>query len=160
MKKILITGANSYIGTSFEKYVSQWPDKYIVDTVDMIDGTWKQKDFSKYDVVFHVAGIAHVSPNPKLKELYYKVNRDLAIDTAKKAKSAGVMQFIFMSSIIVYGESGADMSLEASFPEICPWQDEYDPDCPTELLVDGNEVDEYEFDHAVIQKWLPWVTIG
>ncbi|MGI6333264.1 MAG: hypothetical protein ACOX1A_01265 [Saccharofermentanales bacterium] len=52
------------------------------------------------------------------------------------------------------------MSLEASFPEICPWQDEYDPDCPTELLVDGNEVDEYEFDHAVIQKWLPWVTIG
>lgn len=58
------------------------------------------------------------------------------------------------------GGEGADMSLEASFPEICPWQDEYDPDCPTELLVDGNEVDEYEFDHAVIQKWLPWVTIG
>jgi nucleoside-diphosphate-sugar epimerase len=106
MKKILITGANSYIGTSFEKYVSQWPDKYIVDTVDMIDGTWKQKDFSKYDVVFHVAGIAHVSPNPKLKELYYKVNRDIAIETAKKAKLEGIKQFIFMSSIIVYGESG------------------------------------------------------
>ncbi len=106
MKKILITGANSYIGTSFEKYVSQWPDKYIVDTVDMIDGTWKQKDFSKYDVVFHVAGIAHVSPNPKLKELYYKVNRDIAIETAKKAKLEGIKQFIFMSSIIVYGDSG------------------------------------------------------
>ena len=73
MKKILITGKNSYIGTSFEKWVAQWPDKYIVDTVDMIDGSWKEKDFSKYDVVFHVAGIAHVSPNPKLKELYYKV---------------------------------------------------------------------------------------
>ena len=55
---------------------------------------------------------------------------------------------------------GADMRLEESFREICPWQDEYDPDCPTELLVDGDEVDEYEFDHAVIQKWLPWVTIG
>lgn len=106
MKKILITGANSYIGTSFEKWVAQWPDKYSVDTVDMIDGTWKEKDFSGYDVVFHVAGIAHVSADPKMEDLYYKVNRDLAIETAKKAKYDGVKQFIFMSSIIVYGDSG------------------------------------------------------
>lgn len=105
MKKILITGANSYIGTSFEKWVAQWPDKYSVDTVDMIDGTWKEKDFSGYDVVFHVAGIAHVSADPKMEDLYYKVNRDLAIETAKKAKYDGVKQFIFMSSIIVYGDS-------------------------------------------------------
>jgi UDP-glucose 4-epimerase len=106
LKKILITGANSYIGTSFEKWVAQWPDKYSVDTVDMIDGTWKEKDFSGYDVVFHVAGIAHVSADPKMEDLYYKVNRDLAIETAKKAKYDGVKQFIFMSSIIVYGDSG------------------------------------------------------
>ena len=59
MKKILITGANSYIGTSFEKYMAQWPDQYQVDTVDMIDGSWREKDFSGYDSVFHVAGIAH-----------------------------------------------------------------------------------------------------
>ena len=105
MKRILITGANSYIGTSFEKWVAQWPDKYSVDTVDMIDDTWKKKDFSGYDVVFHVAGIAHVSADPKKEDLYYKVNRDLAIETAKKAKDDGVKQFIFMSSIIVYGDS-------------------------------------------------------
>ena len=59
MKKILITGANSYIGTSFEKYMAQWPEKYQVDAVDMIDGTWREKDFSGYDTVFPVAGIAH-----------------------------------------------------------------------------------------------------
>ena len=41
-----------------------------------------------------------------MKELYYKVNRDLAIEIAKKAKREGVKQFIFMSSIIVYGSSG------------------------------------------------------
>lgn len=105
MKKILITGANSYIGNSFEKWVEQWPDKYSVDTVDMVDGSWKEKDFSGYDVVFHVAGIAHVSADPKMEGLYYKVNRDLTIDTAKKAKNEGVKQFIFMSSIIVYGDS-------------------------------------------------------
>jgi UDP-glucose 4-epimerase len=105
VKKILITGANSYIGTSFEKWVSQWPDKYIVDTLDMKNQKWKEYDFSKYDVIFHVAGIAHISTDPKMEELYYKVNRDLTIETAKKAKAEGVKQFIFMSSIIVYGDS-------------------------------------------------------
>ncbi len=104
MKKILITGANSYIGTSVEKWLAKEPDKYHVETVDMRDESWKDKDFSKFDVVFHVAGIAHVSSDSKLEDLYYKVNRDLAIETAKKAKAEGVKQFIFMSSIIVYGD--------------------------------------------------------
>jgi len=52
-----------------------------------------------------VAGIAHISSNPKMEDLYYSVNRDLTIETAKKAKLNGVKQFIFMSSIIVYGDS-------------------------------------------------------
>lgn len=105
MKKILITGVNSYIGTSFEKWVKQWSEDYLINTVDMIDGTWREKSFSGYDVVFHVAGIAHVSTDPNMEDLYYKVNRDLTIETAKKAKAEGVKQFIFMSSIIVYGDS-------------------------------------------------------
>lgn len=109
MKKILITGANSYIGTSFEKYMTQWSEKYQVDTIDMIDGSWKEKDFSLYDVIYHVAGIAH-SDNGKIsaekEKLYRSVNTDLTIEVAKKAKADGVKQFIFMSSAIVYGESG------------------------------------------------------
>ena len=103
MKRILITGANSYVGTSFEKWLSQWPEEYHVDTIDMIDGTWRDKSFAGYDAVFHVAGIAHVSADPSKKDLYYKINRDLAIETARKAKSEGVSQFIFMSSMIIYG---------------------------------------------------------
>ena len=103
MKNILITGANSYVGTSFEKWISQWPDKYHVDTIDMIDGSWREKSFAGYDAVFHVAGIAHVSADPSKEELYYRVNRDMAIETAKKAKADGVHQFILMSSMSVYG---------------------------------------------------------
>lgn len=108
MKKILIAGANSYIGTSFERYMQQYVDEYQVDTIDMIDGRWREKDFSEYDIVYHVAGIAH-SDNGKISQekekLYYSVNTNLAIETAKKAKAAGVKQFIFMSSAIVYGNS-------------------------------------------------------
>ena len=103
MKKILITGAFSYIGMSFEKWLLKEPDKYIVDTVDMKTNSWKEKDFSEFDVVFHVAGIAHIKETSKNKDLYYKVNRDLAYETAKKAKEDGVGQFIFLSSISVYG---------------------------------------------------------
>ena len=108
MKQILITGANSYIGTSFEKYMAQWPEQYQVETVDMLDGTWRQKDFSGYDCVYHVAGVAHSDSgkiSPEKAKLYYAVNTDLTVETAKKAKADGVKQFIFMSSAIVYGES-------------------------------------------------------
>ena len=107
MIRILITGANSYIGTSFETWLLKWENLYCVDVLDMKNDDWIKCDFSVYDVVFHVAGIAHVSTNTELKELYYRVNRDLAVDTAKKAKYEGVKQFIFMSSIIVYGEGSS-----------------------------------------------------
>ena len=108
MKKILITGANSYIGTSFETYMAQWPEAYQVDTVDMIDGSWREKDFSGYDCVYHVAGIAHADTGKVTEErkaFYYRINTDLTVETAKKAKADGVRQFIFMSSAIVYGDS-------------------------------------------------------
>lgn len=109
MKKILITGANSYIGTSFERYIKEnYVDEYTVDTLDMLDGTWHMKDFSEYDSVFHVAGIAHSDHGKislKKEKLYYAVNTNLTIETAIKAKEDGAKQFIFMSSAIVYGDS-------------------------------------------------------
>lgn len=109
MKKILITGANSYIGTSFEKYIrDNYANNYTVDTVDMIDGTWRETSFSGYDAIFHVAGLAHSDVGrvtEEVKAKYYAVNTDLAVETAKKAKEDGAKQFIFMSSAIVYGDS-------------------------------------------------------
>lgn len=104
---MLITGANSYVGTNVEKWLMKDPNKYHIETLDMQNPSWVNFDFSKFDVVFHVAGIAHVSKKRSLDELYYKVNRDLAIETAKKAKESGVRQFIFMSSMIIYGEDNA-----------------------------------------------------
>ncbi len=109
MKRILITGANSYIGTSFEKYINEnYPNEYVVDTIDMIDGSWREKIFAGYDSVFHVAGIAHVDigkADGEQEALYYRVNTDLTVETAQKAKAEGVGQFLFMSSAIVYGDS-------------------------------------------------------
>ncbi|AII40337.1 MULTISPECIES: NAD-dependent epimerase/dehydratase family protein [Enterococcus] len=110
MKKILITGANSYIGTSFKKWMTQFQDEYQIDTLSVRGDAWREHDFSEYDTVFHVAGIAHADVSKvseETKQLYYAVNRDLAIETAKKYKqdlSGKNGQFIYMSSIIIYGE--------------------------------------------------------
>lgn len=109
MKKILITGAGSYIGTSLENYIKQnYADDFEVNTLDMLNPDWSKCDFGQYDTIFHVAGIAH-SDNGKIskekEKLYYAVNTDLTVATATKAKTDGAKQFIFMSSAIVYGES-------------------------------------------------------
>lgn len=108
-RKVLITGANSYIGQSFENYAkTYYSDNFEIDTIDMRATSWKNIDFSKYDIVFHVAGIAHADVDrgsEEVKKSYYAVNTNLAIDTAKKAKKEGVKQFVFMSSMIIYGDS-------------------------------------------------------
>lgn len=103
MKRILITGKNSYIGTSFENYLSKFPNEYYVETLDMRDENWRSFDFSKFDVVFHVAGIAHIKETKKNRDLYFKINRNLAIETAKHAQVSGVKQFIFLSTMSVFG---------------------------------------------------------
>lgn len=107
MKKILISGAGSYIGISLEQFLAQWPDAYQVDTLDVIGDGWKSADITGYDAVFHVAGIAHQKETAENSHLYFEVNRDLAVAMAQKAKAAGIPHFIFMSTMSVYGmESG------------------------------------------------------
>ena len=104
MKKVLIVGKNSYIGESFAFYAK---DKYNIETIGSLNNEWKAADFSGYDSVLHCAGIAHATHknDESTKTLYYSVNCDLAANVAAKAKAGGVGQFIFMSSILVYGTS-------------------------------------------------------
>lgn len=108
MKRILITGAGSFIGTSLERHLKGFSGAYCVHTQDMLGDAWKTADFSGFDTVFHVAGIAHADSgkaDPETIDRYYQVNTHLAVETARKAKTEGVGQFIFMSSAIVYGDS-------------------------------------------------------
>ena len=102
--RILITGTESYIGTQVEKWLNK-EALFKVESVDTFGNNWKKADYSQFDVVYHVAGIAHVNADSKMEALYYKVNRDLTIEIARHAKAAGVKQFIFMSSMIVFHES-------------------------------------------------------
>lgn len=101
MKRILITGKSSYLANQFRSFLSG-NENYQIDLISVREG-WKDSDFSSYDVVVHMAGLAHSSPKDDEKEKYYAINRDLAIEVARKAKQDGCTQFVFMSSVIVYG---------------------------------------------------------
>ncbi len=103
MKNILIVGKGSYIGTSFENYLEGMD--YRVTVLDTLGNHWENFDFSGYDSVFYVAGIAHKKKNEVPDELYYKVNRDLTLKIAQKAKASGALQFIYLSSMSVYGSA-------------------------------------------------------
>lgn len=108
-KKVLITGAGSYIGRSFLDYAKKYyPENFEIDELDMVGDAWRECDFSNYDIVYHVAGVAHAdvgNVSEETKEKYYAVNTDLTVEVAQKAKTEKVKVFIFMSSMIVYGES-------------------------------------------------------
>ncbi|WP_297237802.1 NAD-dependent epimerase/dehydratase family protein [uncultured Faecalicoccus sp.] len=103
MKRVLITGKNSYLGAFVKKELEKDPLNYEVKELDLKEETWKNFDFSSFDVVYHVAGLAHSTPDESQRDYYYKVNTELAYQCALKAAREGVSQFIFMSSIIVYG---------------------------------------------------------
>ena len=108
MKRILITGARSYVGKSFDRYIrTYFSEQYVTETLDM-RSDWTSLSFAGFDCVVHVAGIAHSDGgriSAKKRARYRQVNTELAIAAAKKAKADGAGQFIFMSSAIVYGNS-------------------------------------------------------
>ena len=109
MKKVLVIGDDSYIGQSFEAFAK---DRFEIKMVNSRDNAWKSVDFTGYDSVLHCAGIAHVKQNKKMKPLYYEVNCDLAVEVAEKAKKEGVRQFVFLSTMAVYGTSRSEIDIE------------------------------------------------
>lgn len=114
MKRILITGTNSYLGNAIEQYLmeynsTQGREIYRVDKISLREEVWKKASFAKYDTILHVVGIAHAdigNVSKETQDLYYQINCGLTLEVAEKAKAEGVPQFVYFSSVIVYGDGG------------------------------------------------------
>lgn len=103
LKRILITGKNGYIATSLLTYLRGFPKEYEAAAISLRGTAWETESFSRYDAIVHCAGLAHIKETAQNAHLYYEINRDLTIAVAKKAEAEGVGQFIFLSSLSVYG---------------------------------------------------------
>jgi UDP-glucose 4-epimerase len=103
VKKILIVGKNSFVGKNLCEWLNKHDKQYSVETISLRNHRWKEMCFSKYDVVVYTVGLAHKRENKTNIPLYYKLNRDLTLELAMKSKEEGVKQFIYFSSMSVYG---------------------------------------------------------
>jgi len=99
MANILITGKNSFVGRNFIKY-SRYKK---VDEISLIENYPEEIEFDKYDVVLHLVAIVHQTRKIPEAE-YFKINKELCVNTALQAKKAGVKQFVFLSTVKVYGK--------------------------------------------------------
>lgn len=100
---VLIFGAGSYIGEHYREALEARGHKLTM--VDAIKVKPAEIDFDGIDTVINVAGIAHIKITQDMEDLFYKVNTHLAIDLCKAAKERGVKQYIYMSSMNVFGDT-------------------------------------------------------
>ena len=98
--KLVITGSSGFVGTNFIKSSRQFD----IAEVDLLTQSVSELNFVGKDSVLHLAALVHQMKGAPVDQ-YFKVNRDLAFDVAKRAKEQGVKQFVFMSTAKVYGES-------------------------------------------------------
>lgn len=102
-KQILITGEKGYIGKHIQQWLLKQPNIYNVKMINVRTDEWKNVCFKDVDVLIHAAGIVH-QPNIIDWEIYKKTNIDLSVAFAQKAKLEGAKQFIFLSTMAVYGK--------------------------------------------------------
>lgn len=117
MKRVLVIGANSYIGKKFYEYVNSLDEKLIdVDLVSAADGSWEKMDFSIYDSVLHLSAIVHRKEKKYMRDFYEEINHRLPVKIACRAKANHVKHFIFMSTAAVYGDYSGCITRE-TFPK-------------------------------------------
>ncbi|DAB31002.1 MAG TPA: epimerase [Sulfurimonas sp. UBA12504] len=98
--KILLTGSSGYVGKNF---VMQYKNKYEFVQFSLQINTLESINFEGIETILHCAALVHQKIEYSY-EKYYEINAEYPLRLAKAAKACGVKQFVFMSSIAVYGE--------------------------------------------------------
>lgn len=116
--KLLLTGSTGFVGTHF---IDKYKDKYNIQKFSFLNDDFSTLDATGVDVVFHLSALVHQMGGASAEE-YEKVNVTQTLELAEKAKESGVKQFVFMSTVKVYGEETDDVYTENSE---CYPEDEY-----------------------------------
>lgn len=100
MKKLLLTGANGFLGSYFYK---QYSIKYDIRTFSFVQNQLESLSLKDIDTVIHLGALVHQTQNIN-DEMYETINVTQTLELAQKAKDDGVQHFIFMSTVKIYGE--------------------------------------------------------
>ena len=98
--KIIVTGSNGYLGSN---YINQYKNKYKFEKFSLLNQKLEDISFDNIDIVLHCAALVHQKVEHPY-EKYYEINVDYPLKLAKLAKQNAVKQFVFISTIAVYGE--------------------------------------------------------
>jgi len=108
MKNIVCTGSSGFIGSYF---TSKYSNKYAIASFSFLHDTLEDLSLNTTNVVVHLSALVHQMDGASEDE-YERVNVIQTLELAKKAKASGVQQFVFMSSVKVYGEESSNVYTE------------------------------------------------
>ncbi|CAM3609660.1 NAD-dependent epimerase/dehydratase family protein [Arcobacter aquimarinus] len=100
IKNLLITGSTGYLGSSF---INQHKNKYLFEKFSLLNQKIEDINFDRIDIILHCAALVHQKVEHSY-EKYHDINVEYPVKLAKLAKQNGVKQFVFISTIAVYGE--------------------------------------------------------
>lgn len=98
--KILMTGSSGYVGSTF---LNLYQNNYDFKKYSLMNQKIQNINFNGIDVVLHCAALVHQKKSYSYKR-YNEINVEYPVELARLAKENGVKQFIFMSTVAVYGE--------------------------------------------------------
>ncbi|RXT46660.1 NAD-dependent epimerase/dehydratase family protein [Bradyrhizobium betae] len=114
---VLVTGANGFVGSHVAPALAQagWKvrravrspggmdDEVVIETIGP-ESDW-QAALEGVDAVVHLAARVHHKHEEHAVQLYRNVNIAGTLHLARSAATAGVRQFIFLSTVLVHGRS-------------------------------------------------------
>ena len=110
MRKLLFTGASGFLGYNIRPILEK---SYDVHTIGLTDDDDIKINMAKevppintrYDVVLHAAGKAHVVPKTEEeKQVFFDVNYQGTVNLCKALENAGIPKsLVFISTVAVYG---------------------------------------------------------
>lgn len=117
MNKILLTGSTGYLGSSF---LNKYKEKYFFKFFSSLTQKLEDIIFKEIDIILHCAALVHQKIEHPY-EKYHEINVEYPVKLAKLAKESGVKQFVFISTIAVYGEGLEKLDEKTDCNPITPY---------------------------------------